>query len=171
MGAPIAAPIAVNRGAASNLLNLGNVVQLAYGKTYSVRTAPLLSYTGSSYQWGAPQCMSICSSNGSCMVLDSDGRPPALQTEKMDKAYNVNLSLYPNPTQGASVNINLTGVESENVHIRIIDAMGRQVWSNRYSVSGVLNTNISFERPLARGLYLVEAIFNSELQTQRMLVQ
>ena len=171
MGSPIAAPFAVNRGAASNLLNLGTVAQLAYGKTYSVRTAPLLSYTGSSYQWGAPQCMSICSSNGSCMVLDSDGRPPAPQTEKMDKAYNVNLSLYPNPTQGASVNINLTGVESENVHIRIIDAMGRQVWSNRYSVSGVLNTNISFERPLARGLYLVEAIFNSELQTQRMLVQ
>ena len=171
MGAPIAAPITVNRGAASNLLNLGNVVQLAYGKTYSVRTAPLLSYTGSNYLWGAPQCMSICSSNGSCMVLDSDGRPPAPQTEKMDKADDVNLSLYPNPTQGASVNINLTGVESENVHIRIIDAMGRQVWSNRYSVSGVLNTNISFERPLARGLYLVEAIFNSELQTQRMLVQ
>ena len=171
MGSPIAAPFAVNRGAASNLLNLGTVAQLAYGKTYSVRTAPLLSYTGINYQWGAPQCMSICSSNGSCMVLDSDGRPPAPQTEKMDKAYNVNLSLYPNPTQGASVNINLTGVESENVHIRIIDAMGRQVWSNRYSVSGVLNTNISFERPLARGLYLVEAIFNSELQTQRMLVQ
>jgi hypothetical protein len=171
MGSPIAAPIAVNRGAASNLLNLGTVLQLAYGKTYSVRTAPLLSYTGTSYQWGAAQCMSICSSNGSCMVLDSDGRPPAPQTEKMDKAYDVNLSLYPNPTQGASVNINLTGVESENVHIRIIDAMGRQVWSNRYSVSGVLNTNITFERPLARGLYLVEAIFNSELQTQRMLVQ
>ncbi len=115
--------------------------------------------------------MSICSSNGSCMVLDSDGRPPAPQTEKMDKAYDVNLSLYPNPTQGAGVNINLTGVESENVHIRIIDATGRQVWSNRYSVSGVLNTNITFERPLARGLYLVEAIFNSELQTQLMLVQ
>jgi len=171
MGSPIAAPIAVNRGAASNLLNLGTVLQLAYGKTYSVRTAPLLSYTGTSYQWGATQCMSICSSNGSCMVLDSDGRPPAPQTEKMDKAYDVNLSLYPNPTQGAGVNINLTGVESENVHIRIIDAMGRQVWSNRYSISGVLNTNITFERPLARGLYLVEAIFNSELQTQRMLVQ
>jgi len=171
MGSPIAAPIAVNRGAASNFLNLGTVGQLAYGKTYSVRTAPLLSYTGISYQWGATQCMSICSSNGSCMVLDSDERPPVPQTEKMDKAYDVNLSLYPNPTQGAGVNINLTGVESENLHIRIIDAMGRQVWSNRYSVSGVLNTNITFERPLARGLYLVEAIFNNELQTQLMLVQ
>jgi hypothetical protein len=35
----------------------------------------------------------------------------------------------------------------------------------------VLNTNITFERPLANGLYMVEAIFNGEVQTQRMMVQ
>jgi hypothetical protein len=49
--------------------------------------------------------------------------------------------------------------------------MGKQVWSNRYAVNGVLNTNITFERPLANGLYFVEAMFNGEVQTQRMMVQ
>jgi hypothetical protein len=81
------------------------------------------------------------------------------------------MSLYPNPTHGTDVNINLSGVESDNVQIRIVDAMGRQVWSNRYSVNGVLNTNITFEQPLANGLYFVEAIFNGEVQTQRLMVQ
>jgi hypothetical protein len=52
-----------------------------------------------------------------------------------------------------------------------VDAMGRQVWSNRFVVSGVLNTNITFEKPLANGLYFVEAIFNGEVQTQRLMVQ
>jgi hypothetical protein len=80
------------------------------------------------------------------------------------------MSLYPNPTQG-TVNINLSGIESDNVQIRIVDAMGKQVWSNRFTVNGVLNTNITFEQPLANGLYFVEAIFNGDVQTQRLMVQ
>jgi hypothetical protein len=90
---------------------------------------------------------------------------------KVEIANEVNMSLYPNPTHGTDVNINLSGVTSDNVQIRVVDAMGRQVWSNRYSVDGILNTNITFEQPLANGLYFVEAIYNGELQTQRMMVQ
>ena len=166
-GQPVGLPITVNRGAASNYINLGSVLQLQYGKTYSVRTAPILAYTGSDYQWGAPVCMSIVGTAG----LIADGQDASESTSKVEIANEVNMNLYPNPTHGTDVNINLSGVTSENVQIRVVDAMGRQVWSNRYSVDGVLNTNITFERPLANGLYFVEAIFNGEVQTQRMMVQ
>ena len=166
-GNPVGLPITVNRGAASNYINLGTVLQLQYGKTYSVRTAPILSYTGTNYQWGTPFCMSIVGSAG----MIADGSQANNQTVRVETANEVNMSLYPNPTHGTDVNINLSGVDSENVQIRIVDAMGRQVWNNRYSVSGVLNTNITFERPLANGLYMVEAIFNGEVHTQRMMVQ
>ncbi|MEY3850638.1 MAG: Secretion system C-terminal sorting domain [Bacteroidota bacterium] len=101
----------------------------------------------------------------------ADGNQANQQVVRTETTNEVNMSLYPNPTHGTDVNINLSGVESDNVQIRVVDAMGRQVWSNRYSVSGVLNTNITFERPLANGLYMVEAIFNGEVQTQRMMVQ
>jgi hypothetical protein len=164
---PVGLPISVNRGAASNYINLGSVLQLQYGKTYSVRTAPILPYTGTDYQWGTPFCMSIVGSAG----MIADGSQAANQAVRMEIANEVNMSLYPNPTHGTDVNINLSGVTSENVQIRVVDAMGRQVWSNRYSVDGILNTNITFERPLANGLYFVEAIYNGELQTQRMMVQ
>jgi hypothetical protein len=166
-GQPVGLPITVNRGAASNYINLGTVLQLQYGKTYSVRTAPILSYTGTNYQWGAPVCMSIVGTAG----MVADGSQANQQVVRTETANEVNMSLYPNPTHGTDVNINLSGVDSDNVQIRVVDAMGRQVWSNRYSVSGVLNTNITFERPLANGLYMVEAIFNGEVQTQRMMVQ
>jgi hypothetical protein len=166
-GQPVGLPITVNRGAASNFINLGTILQLQFGKTYSVRTAPILSYTGTNYQWGAPVCMSIVGTAG--MVADgSQANQPEV---RLETANEVNMSLYPNPTHGTDVNINLSGVDSDNVQIRVVDAMGRQVWSNRYSVSGVLNTNITFERPLANGLYMVEAIFNGEVQTQRLMVQ
>jgi hypothetical protein len=164
---PVGLPITVNRGAASNYINLGTILQLQYGKTYSVRTAPILSYTGTNYQWGTPFCLSIIGSAG----MIADGSQAANQAVRMETTNEVNMSLYPNPTHGTDVNINLSGVDSDNVQIRVVDAMGRQVWSNRYSVNGVLNTNITFERPLANGLYFVEAIFNGEVQTQRMMVQ
>jgi hypothetical protein len=166
-GNAVGLPIIKMRGAASNYLNLGTVLQLQYGKTYSVRTAPILSYTGTNYQWGTPFCMSIVGTAG----MVADGSQANNQTVRVETANEVNMSLYPNPTHGTDVNINLSGVDSDNVQIRVVDAMGRQVWSNRYSVSGVLNTNITFERPLANGLYMVEAIFNGEVQTQRMMVQ
>jgi hypothetical protein len=111
----------------------------------------------------------MCIIGSAGMVVDNNNTPGAYT--KSDIANEANMSLYPNPTHGTDVNIHLSGVTSDNVQIRIADAMGRQVWSNRYSVDGILNTNITFERPLANGLYFVEAIYNGELQTQRMMVQ
>jgi endoglucanase Acf2 len=101
----------------------------------------------------------------------ADGSQAANQAVRMETTNEVNMSLYPNPTHGTDVNINLSGITSDNVQIRLVDAMGRQVWSNRYVVNEVLNTNITFEQPLANGLYFVEAIFNGEVQTQRLMVQ
>ena len=166
-GQPVGLPITVNRGAASNYITLSTIAQLQYGKTYNVRTAPILSYTGTNYQWGTTACMSIVGTAG----MIAEGGSESESSTKVEIANEVNMSLYPNPTHGTDVNINLSGVTSENVQIRVVDAMGRQVWSNRYSADGILNTNITFERPLANGLYFVEAIYNGELQTQRMMVQ
>jgi hypothetical protein len=160
-------PIAVNRGAASNYINLGTVAALQHGKTYAVRTAPILPNTGSNYQWGSTYYMCIIGSAG--MVAESNNA--SFADTKSEIANEVNMSLYPNPTHGTDVNINLSGVTSDNVQIRVVDAMGRQVWSNRYAIDGILNTNITFEQPLANGLYFVEAIFNGEVQTQRLMVQ
>ncbi|MFM1772590.1 MAG: hypothetical protein RLZZ71_1732 [Bacteroidota bacterium] len=166
-GNAVGIPIIYYRGAASNYCNLGLVVALQYGKTYAVRTAPVFSYGEGAF--GTVQTMCIVGSAG--MVLEQGSEVNGNATRDMLVANEVNMSLYPNPTHGTDVNINLSGVESDNVQIRIVDAMGRQLWSNRFVVNGVLNTNITFDQPLANGLYFVEAIFNGEVQTQRLMVQ
>jgi hypothetical protein len=166
-GNAVGIPIVYFRGAASNYANLSLVVALQYGKTYAVRTAPVFSYGTGAY--GIVQTMCIVGSAG--MVLEQGSEVNGNATRDMLVANEVNMNVYPNPTHGTDVNINLSGVTSDNVQIRVVDAMGRQVWSNRYSVDGILNTNITFEQPLANGLYFVEAIYNGELQTQRMMVQ
>jgi hypothetical protein len=166
-GNAVGIPIVYFRGAASNYANLSLVVALQYGKTYAVRTAPVFSYGEGAY--GIVQTMCIVGSAG--MVLEQGSEVNGNATRDMIVANETNMSLYPNPTHGTDVNINLSGVTSDNVQIRVVDAMGRQVWSNRYVVNEVLNTNITFEQPLANGLYFVEAIFNGEVQTQRLMVQ
>ena len=166
-GNAVGIPIVYYRGAASNYCNLGLVVALQFGKTYAVRTAPVFSYGDGAY--GTVQTMCIVGSAG--MVLEGASDAAQNSTRDMLVSNEANMSLYPNPTHGTDVNINLSGIESDNVQIRIVDAMGKQLWSNRYTVNGVLNTNITFERPLANGLYFVEAIFNGEVQTQRLMVQ
>jgi hypothetical protein len=167
VGNTVGIPIIYFRGAASNYVNLSLVVALQYGKTYAVRTAPVFSYGTGTY--GPIQNMCIVGSAG--MVLEQASEVNGNANRDMLVANEVNMSIYPNPTHGTDVNINLSGVTSDNVQIRVVDAMGRQVWSNRYVVNEVLNTNITFEQPLANGLYFVEAIFNGEVQTQRLMVQ
>jgi hypothetical protein len=166
-GNAVGIPIVYFRGAASNYVNLSLVAPLQYGKTYAVRTAPVFSYGEGAY--GIVQTMCIVGSAG--MVLEQGSEVNGNATRDMLVANEVNMNVYPNPTHGTDVNINLSGVTSDNAQIRVLDAMGRQVWSNRYTANGVLNTNITFEQPLANGLYFVEAIFNGEVQTQRLMVQ
>lgn len=79
-------------------------------------------------------------------------------------------NLYPNPNNGDMVNLNMTGISSDNVFIRIMDSMGRVVYSNRYTVEGSLNTIVTFSKPLASGLYMVEFTSGNDVITQRMMV-
>jgi hypothetical protein len=81
------------------------------------------------------------------------------------------LNVYPNPTNGSDINIQLSNITSENVQVRVLDAMGRVVFANRYAVDGMFTTNMTFDRPLANGLYMIETSFNGEVITQRMMVQ
>ncbi|MFO0385781.1 MAG: GEVED domain-containing protein, partial [Flavobacteriales bacterium] len=71
-------------------------------------------------------------------------------------------ALYPNPSNGSFVNLNITGVDA-NVMVRVLDGMGRVVWTSNLVVEGSLNTIIAFERPLASGLYMVEMTYDGQV--------
>ena len=83
----------------------------------------------------------------------------------------MNSGIYPNPSKGDMVNINLTNVKSENVYVNITDAMGRIVHASRYSVDGSLNTMLVFEQPLSAGVYMVEFVVDGYITVEKMIVQ
>jgi hypothetical protein len=97
---------------------------------------------------------------------------PTIEDEGVmaERSFNgVTTSIYPNPSNGSSVNLNVDGMEGE-LQVRITDATGRMVYSNRYIVEGVMNTTMDFGQTLAGGMYMVELVQNGQLNTMRMVV-
>ena len=115
---------------------------------------------------------------GNAYVIAVNGTAPAGMLEEpgddmngLENAGNaVAANLYPNPNNGDMVNLNMTGITSDNVFVRIMDGMGRVVYTNRYTVNGSLNTIVAFNKPLATGLYMVEFTTGNDVITQRMMV-
>jgi hypothetical protein len=164
-------PIEQNRGAASNYINLTTVTALQYGKTYAVQTAPIFSYTGSNYQWGSVTYMAIIGSAG--MVLDAS--QDAVQDSEKDALQNVvqelELSVYPNPTHGDALTMSLSGINSDNVQVKVYDALGRKIESKRYVVDGTLQTTLNFANELSNGLYILEVITGDLTRSVRFMVE
>jgi hypothetical protein len=171
-------PIEQNRGAASNYLTLSNVTALQYGKTYAVQTSPIYTYTGTNYQWGPVTYMCIIGSAG--MVVDSTedvsqdasqdspkGLPEDLASHLSE---NLELNVYPNPSNGSDLHLNISGIESENVIVRVYDSMGRKIQSNRYVVDGTLQTELNFQQELSDGLYLIEMSSGTTNKSIRLLI-
>ena len=179
-------PIEQNRGAASNYLTLSNVAALQYGKTYAVQTSPIYTYTGTNYQWGPVTYMCIVGSAG--LVVDpmegtaqgasqdspKDVAQDASQDLPQDLAShlseNLELSVYPNPTNGEGLTMTLSGITSSNVQVRIYDALGRKIQSERYVVDGTLQTELNFQQELSDGLYLFEVSSGTTNKSIRLLI-
>jgi hypothetical protein len=81
------------------------------------------------------------------------------------------MAMYPNPNSGNLLNLNITDVKSESVFVRILDATGRLLYSNRYVTAGSLNTIIEFPATLSSGMYMVECTVDGELKTERLVVE
>ena len=181
-------PIEQNRGAASNYINLNNVAALQFGKTYAVQSAPLFSYTGTNYQWGPVTYMAIIGSAGLVVDPSEDAVQDAMQDRQVEDvsqdasqglpqdlathlSENLELSVYPNPSNGEGLTMTLSGVTSSNVQVKIYDALGRKIESKRYVVDGTLQTELKFQSELSNGIYLVEVSSKNIVQTARILIE
>jgi hypothetical protein len=90
-----------------------------------------------------------------------------------ERAFEVNAtaSIYPNPSNGDMIAINFTDLTSNQVQVRVMDAMGREVFRSAYSVEGSLNQIITFNQTLAAGMYMVEMTDGTHVVSERMIVK
>jgi len=136
---------------------------------YQVRVRPNFGAAGVNQGvFGAPQIIFV---GGSVLETEQQLSEMAAEADRMDEESMLDAMIYPNPSNGEVVNLNVANVTSDNVFVRIMDATGRIVYTNRYTVDGSLNTIVTFAQPLANGLYTVEFIMDDQRITERMMIQ
>jgi hypothetical protein len=162
-GTALAPAVTFTTPAATPYLGLGVLPNIGLNAgAWDVRIRPNFSYGPGNF--GPTQRISVNNTAASTM-LDEEVAEMDVKMESFIAA-----NLYPNPNNGDMVNLNVSGIESDNVFVRITDAMGRVVYTNRFSVEGSLNTIVTFSEPLASGIYNVEFTVDGEIMTERMIV-
>jgi hypothetical protein len=164
-------PVIVNGNPGNRFLAMSAAV--AAGLTcgnWDVTIRPRFLAGGVVYSSATPQvkCLNFTCPGGMELEEASEMSTPSVRVAMTE---NDGAALYPNPNNGQMLNLNITGVNGDQVSVRILDATGRVVYTDRYTTDGTLNKIISFERPLTGGLYMVEMMYDGKLVTERLVVQ
>jgi hypothetical protein len=160
-------PFEVNTiGSSSNLyLNFTSPQQLVAQSWYEVRWRPNFSYGTGTY--GPPSRIFI----GGAATEEAQSDLFENDNVKSDMLDSDVISVYPNPNNGQLMNVNITGIESDRINVRLLDAVGREVWNQSYVVSGSLNTSLYFGQALKNGFYIIEFNDNGKIRKERIVVQ
>jgi len=95
-------------------------------------------------------------------------------TPVRDTGVSIAAALYPNPTNGSFVNLNINNINeaTDRVLVDIYDAFGKLVRSEQFATNGSsLNTVINFNGEIANGVYMVNIIVGDKVQTERLVIQ
>jgi hypothetical protein len=164
-GTVAAPPVEYTTPNANPFLPLGVLPSLANNGAWDVRIRPNFSYGNGTY--GPVQRIQVAGTAAS-VTFEESAFEESVKEMEMNGAL---AAVYPNPNNGDMVNINFTGLQSSQVEVRIIDAIGRTIYNTAYSVDANLNTIINFTQPLTAGVYLVELRDGSNVLSEKLIVQ
>jgi hypothetical protein len=158
----VATGIPVEFNTPSVYLNLNSLPNLGVNNgNWIVRVRPNFAYGNGTY--GPAQTIVVANTAAGGMLSEE------AEAESLRQLDEANANIYPNPNNGEMVNLNLNGLEG-NVMVRIMDAVGRVVYTQNFIVEGTLNTIASFAEPLSSGLYSIEFSTNGTVVTEKMVV-
>ncbi len=161
----ISIPVTFTTSNSNPYLGLGVLPASQNASTWYVKIRPNFNYGAGAY--GAARVITINGTSANVMLPEEelfDNNEKSLLIQPI-------ASIYPNPNRGDMINVNLTDAASEQVYIRIMDATGRVVYSDRLAIAGSLNTVISFEQSLTAGMYMIEFKLDDQYITEKMIVR
>jgi PKD repeat protein len=154
-------------------LKSSNIPGISAGKRYKVRVRPNFAYGNGDYDMVSSVYLQIVGSAG--IVDQSNERNEGVVYNERIETFETDvlndMTVYPNPSNGNFINLNLEGIQEETVLIDIIDAQGRRVYSQSHSLLSQGIINIEFEQQLAAGLYTVLISLSDEVLTEKVIVK
>jgi hypothetical protein len=164
----------------NDVKDAGGVNLLVAGETYDVQvkaeygnflaggndnTAVEPSYDFAT-SYGATQQVCIVGA-----VADATDGPIATR----DTELSIEVALYPNPSTGDFVNLNLNNIDvtAEKVSVDIYDLFGKLVQSEQIATTGSSNLNVvlNLNASMASGLYMVNITVGEVVQTERLVIE
>jgi hypothetical protein len=158
-------PAEYTTSGASPYLQLGVLQNLPSTGVWSVRIRPNFAYGNGTY--GPARRIQVLNTSAGAMLPEGavDGE------ERTFFIDNDGFVVYPNPSDGNNLQIQLTDLQSRSVSIRMMDATGRLVAEKQFAVDGSLNTSFDFAQPLQNGIYMIECVDNNRVKSQRVVIQ
>jgi hypothetical protein len=159
-----AGPTTFNTVAATPYLQLGVLPNLTAAGAWDVKIRPNFSYGVGTF--GPVQRINVNGTSASTQLGDA-----AIQERAVTDLLNNETHIYPNPTNGESIQLVYSSLLKSTVDVRVTDATGRTIQTVQYAVDGSLNTRLVFENRLASGLYFVELNDGGVVTMERLIVE
>jgi len=141
-------------------LPIANVVQ---GYTYSVRVRPIFQFVIPG-NFGTAHCLQIA---GAAMApYEGD------ETSEMSGDESFGALVYPNPSDGAQLNVRVQAEDDGLIRMRILDASGRLIHADQWMFSNNESLKqVRFNDAIASGLYTIELISGENRNTLKWVVE
>jgi hypothetical protein len=140
------------------LPNLGNT------GAWDVKVRPNFSYGEGTF--GPTQRIQVIGTSASGEVLYE-----VADVEKEMEYEMESVTVYPNPSNGESVNVALSNLQKGQLQVRVLDAAGRAVAAQQYQVEESIQTTLVFDKKLSAGIYMVEMTNGGDVKMERLVVQ
>ena len=157
-------PATYTTTSATPYLGLGVLGSLPNAGAWNVRIRPNFGYGAGSF--GPVQRILVNNTSASGMLNEEGAEVDFRMLEE-----GQTVAVYPNPSNGGAINIQAFDLQAEQVSVRVIDATGRVVYNQSYSVDGYLNTSIVLDQSLSTGIYMVEITDNDIVKSERLMIQ
>lgn len=155
----------VESNTTSRFIRVSSIPGVQPGDYYRVRVRPVFASGPGTF---ANNYFLLCVAGAGGMITEPNVMAQERSLVIEGEVENNVFALYPNPNKGETFQMVL---ESGDHQIRITDAMGRVVFTNRYVVEGTQNVEVVVSNKLASGLYNVESINGETRQVARMIVE
>jgi hypothetical protein len=145
----------------SRVIALSQITGIANNQRYDVKVRSMHFDGLSTTAYGSVACVRTIGSAG----MSTENSEVVSQTLNNGAA----VIIYPNPNNGQSLNLQINGMEGD-VLVRVMDANGKLIITDRLVVEGSLNTSLTFSYGLSNGLYQVEIVNGASRNTMRFSV-
>ena len=159
-------PTVINSGSSSRFIRINQLPTAEPGDRYRVRVRPVFASGPGAFTAGYEE---LCVAGAASMEVEEG--TAVVRERSLIETISEEMTVYPNPNRGEVFTVQAAGLVSEQVFVRVLDVMGKEVYSTGYSVDGVLNAMIQMDRTLSAGVYMIELIDGDSRMVERMIVE